>query len=84
MVRIRTECCHGFTALTVILITHFKLRLFACLAMKPSTVAATLRADADGVGVGAKAFLQLPQFHLHGRSELLDIWCVPAPERLAQ
>ena len=46
-------------------------------------VAAALRTDADGVGVGAKAFLQLPQFELRGRSELLDIWCVPAPERLA-
>jgi class 3 adenylate cyclase len=51
--------------------------LFSC------SVAAALRADADGVGVGAKAFLQLPQFELRGRSELLDIWCVPAPERLA-
>jgi len=51
--------------------------LFSC------SVAAALRADADGVGVGARAFLQLPQFELRGRSELLDIWCVPAPERLA-
>jgi class 3 adenylate cyclase len=51
--------------------------LFSC------SVAAALRADAGGVGVGAKAFLQLTQFELRGRSELLDIWCVPAPERLA-
>jgi adenylate cyclase len=51
--------------------------LFSC------SVAAALRADVDGVGVGAKAFLQLPQSELRGRSELLDIWCVPAPERLA-
>jgi class 3 adenylate cyclase len=51
--------------------------LFSC------SVAAALRADVGGVGVGAKAFLQLPQFELRGRSELLDIWCVPAPERLA-
>jgi adenylate cyclase len=28
-------------------------------------------------------FLQLPQFALRGRSELLDIWCVPAAERVA-
>ena len=28
-------------------------------------------------------FLQLPQFELRGRSELLDIWCVPAAERVA-
>jgi class 3 adenylate cyclase len=50
--------------------------LFSC------SVAAALRADAGGVGAGA-AFLQLPQFELRGRSELLDIWCVPAPERQA-
>ena len=48
--------------------------LFSC------AVAAALRADAGGVGLGAKAFLQLPQFELRGRSKLLDIWCVPAPE----
>jgi adenylate cyclase len=47
--------------------------LFSC------SVAAALRADVDGVGVGANAFLQLPQFELRGRNELLDIWCVPAP-----
>jgi len=50
--------------------------LFSC------AVAAALRVDADGVSVGAKPFLQLPQFELRGRRELLDIWCVPAPERL--
>jgi adenylate cyclase len=50
--------------------------LFSC------AVAAALRADADGVSGGAKPFLQLPQFELRGRRELLDIWCVPAPERL--
>jgi class 3 adenylate cyclase len=51
--------------------------LFSC------AVAAALPADADGVGVGAKAFLQVPQFELRGRSKLLDIWCVPAPEKFA-
>jgi class 3 adenylate cyclase len=51
--------------------------LFSC------AMAAALRADADAAGVGAKAFLQLPQFERRGRSELLNIWCVPAPERLA-
>jgi class 3 adenylate cyclase len=49
--------------------------LFSC------AVAAALGTDDDGLGTGAKAFLQLPQFELRGRSELLDIWCVPAPER---
>jgi adenylate cyclase len=28
------------------------------------------------------AFLQLPQFELRGRTAPLDIWCVPAPERV--
>jgi adenylate cyclase len=46
------------------------------------TITAALRTDDDGLGTGAKPFLQLPQFELRGRSELLDIWCVPAPERL--
>lgn len=32
---------------------------------------------------GAAPFLQLPQFALRGRRVPIDIWCVPAPERLA-
>jgi adenylate cyclase len=51
--------------------------LFSC------AVAAALLADGDDPGNGPKPFLQLPQFELRGRSELLDIWCVPAPARLA-
>jgi class 3 adenylate cyclase len=50
--------------------------LFSC------AVAAALGTDDEGLGMGAKAFLQLPQFELRGRSELLDIWCVPTPERI--
>jgi adenylate cyclase len=46
-------------------------------------VAAALSAEDDGSNLGAKPFLQLPQYELRGRRELLDIWCVPAPERLA-
>ncbi len=46
-------------------------------------IAAALRTDDDGSDMGAKPFLQLPRFELRGRSELLDIWCVPTPERLA-
>lgn len=42
-----------------------------------SAVAAALESDKR------MAFLQLPQFELRGRSAPLDIWCVPAPERLA-
>jgi adenylate cyclase len=49
--------------------------LFSC------AVAAALVADGGGPGNGPKPFLQLPQFELRGRSKLLDIWCVPAPER---
>ena len=53
--------------------------LFSC------TVAAALENDAsDTSGVDrAKPFLQLPQFELRGRRGPIDIWCVPAPERLA-
>jgi len=54
--------------------------LFSC------TVAAALESDATAVGaatVGGKPFLQLPQFELRGRRGPIDIWCVPAAERLA-
>jgi adenylate cyclase len=53
--------------------------LFSC------TVAAALEgasAEAQGA-MGAVPFLQLPQFELRGRSRPIDIWCVPAAERLA-
>jgi adenylate cyclase len=50
--------------------------LFSC------AVANALGADDDALGLGAKPFLQLPQFELRGRNKLLDIWCVPALERL--
>jgi adenylate cyclase len=53
--------------------------LFSC------TVAAALENNVEvpGVTVGAMPFLQLPQFELRGRREPIDIWCVPAPQRLA-
>jgi adenylate cyclase len=59
--------------------------LFSC------TVAAALESNAAAVGdemgamlpVGAAPFLQLPQFELRGRRGPIDIWCVPAAERLA-
>jgi adenylate cyclase len=52
--------------------------LFSC------TVAAALRISA-GIkgGEASTSFLQLPQFELRGRRGPIDIWCVPAPERLA-
>jgi adenylate cyclase len=49
--------------------------LFSC------TVAAALTERAP-VGE-ALPYLQLPQFELRGRREPIDIWCVPARDRLA-
>jgi adenylate cyclase len=52
--------------------------LFSC------TVAEALGSDhAATAAGGAKPFLQLPQFELRGRRGPIDIWCVPAPKRLA-
>jgi class 3 adenylate cyclase len=49
------------------------------------TVAAALDAERarEGSGFMPAAILQLPQFALRGRSAPLDIWCIPAPERVA-
>ena len=54
------------------------------------TVATALEADGAAGGPDSKLppspqlpFLQLPQFELRGRSAPLDIWCIPAIERLA-
>jgi adenylate cyclase len=49
------------------------------------TVAAALDAEREDKGSEAvpAAMLQLPQFALRGRSEPLDIWCIPALERVA-
>lgn len=49
--------------------------LFSC------TVAAAL--EGNGAAAGSTPFLQLPQFELRGRRRPIDIWCVPAAERLA-
>jgi adenylate cyclase len=52
--------------------------LFSC------TVAAALRDLADASNsMGTAPFLQLPQFELRGRRGPIDIWCVPALQRLA-
>jgi class 3 adenylate cyclase len=52
--------------------------LFSC------TVAAALSVSPEVQGSPAStSFLQLPQFELRGRRGPIDIWCVPAPERLA-
>jgi adenylate cyclase len=53
--------------------------LFSC------TVAAALEngAATAGAAAGMTPFLQLPQFALRGRRRPIDIWCVPAAERLA-
>jgi len=53
--------------------------LFSC------TVAAALEGTAAtaGAAAGSTPFLQLPQFELRGRRRPIDIWCVPAAQRLA-
>jgi adenylate cyclase len=53
--------------------------LFSC------TVATALNSKSPtaGTAVGSMPFLQLPQFELRGRRVPIDIWCVPAVERLA-
>jgi adenylate cyclase len=53
--------------------------LFSC------TVATALntKPPTAGTAVGSMPFLQLPQFELRGRRVPIDIWCVPAVERLA-
>jgi adenylate cyclase len=53
--------------------------LFSC------TVAADLerQVTTPGTDMGAVPFLQLPQFELRGRRGPIDIWCVPARQRLA-
>jgi class 3 adenylate cyclase len=52
--------------------------LFSC------TVAAALNISAHASErEGSTSFLQLPQFELRGRRGPIDIWCVPAPDRLA-
>jgi adenylate cyclase len=52
--------------------------LFSC------TVAAALNGHGGtaGTAAGSTPFLQLPQFELRGRRGPIDIWCVPAAERL--
>ena len=53
--------------------------LFSC------TVASALDGNgaSGGAAIGSTPFLQLPQFELRGRRRPIDIWCVPAAERLA-
>jgi class 3 adenylate cyclase len=51
--------------------------LFSC------TVAAALDGNASAAAPGLPPFLQLPHFELRGRRSPIDIWCVPAAERLA-
>jgi class 3 adenylate cyclase len=52
--------------------------LFSC------TVATALGSIAGAsTAIGSIPFLQLPQFELRGRRGPIDIWCVPAVERLA-
>jgi adenylate cyclase len=52
--------------------------LFSC------SVADALGKTAGENSVGPTPILQLPKFELRGRRGPIDIWCVPAPERLDQ
>jgi adenylate cyclase len=52
--------------------------LFSC------SVAEALGKTAGAHSVGRTPILQLPKFELRGRRGAIDIWCVPAPERLEQ
>jgi adenylate cyclase len=53
--------------------------LFSCTVATALSGAAATPVPATGL----PPFLQLPQFALRGRRGPIDIWCVPAPERLA-
>ena len=50
--------------------------LFSCAVASALSISA-------GSKAGSTSFLQLPQFELRGRRGPIDIWCVPAPERIA-
>jgi adenylate cyclase len=51
--------------------------LFSC------AIATALVAEGDGPSMEPKSFLHLPQFELRGSSQLLDIWCMRTPGKLA-
>jgi adenylate cyclase len=48
-----------------------------------AAVAAALAADGTAESSPVSQVLHLPQLRLRGRSALIDIWCVPAVERVA-
>ncbi len=50
--------------------------LFSC------NVAQSLGGQGNDGGSDQGSYLQLPQFELRGRREPIDIWCIPAQERL--
>ncbi len=53
--------------------------LFSCTV----TEALAAEAAAAGTPVGARPFLQLPQFEVRGRLAPIEIWCMPALHRAA-
>jgi adenylate cyclase len=57
--------------------------LFSCTVAAALERNAATTGSAPGATAGPVPFLQLPQFELRGRRGPIDIWCVPAPERLA-
>jgi len=52
--------------------------LFSCTVAAALSISPAANGDARST-----SFLQLPRFELRGRRGTIDIWCVPAPERLA-
>jgi class 3 adenylate cyclase len=59
--------------------------LFSCtVAAALATSDGLATSDAvTGIPAGSRPFLRLPQFELRGRRAPIDIWCMPAPQRLA-
>lgn len=48
-----------------------------------STVASALDSEGEHVSVDEIPYLHLPQVALRGRAQPMDVWCVPAPARMA-
>lgn len=66
---------------------HGAREVLAASRLMLQRFSAVAEALGSGSGLGTKRgtapFLLLPQFEMRGRTGLLDIWCVPAPERVS-
>jgi class 3 adenylate cyclase len=54
--------------------------LFSCTVASALSITSETTGNTTG---SSTSFLQLPQFELRGRRGPIDIWCVPAPQRIA-